>query len=163
MDFDAPYRISEDLLIFYFAMFLFPLMPLSPIIAMAGIVLNIILDKYLLVRRCKRPDHLSGELGSAIIYIMAFAWVYYLLGNLLFTFDFSMYATSSKIKLLFLVLVTAGGLLIENLITGRAILNVDSEDIKIREKCKDYNIRYDAYRRKNPIYSNRFPCLEKEI
>ena len=108
-------------------MFIFPLISYTSLFSIAGICINYIIDKYILLRRCKRPDYLSGELAIAIVYLFGFGWLNYILGNLIFTFDFKTEETSSKIKIIILIFVTLSGILIENTITETSLNNLRKE------------------------------------
>ena len=140
VDFEPHLRVMENLHIFYFSLFLFPLFPYAPLIAVTGLLLNYAVDKYILLRRCKRPDYLSGDLGFVILYIMAFGWMTYILGNLLFTFNFNTYANESYIKIFIVIFVTGCGLLMENLFTSSIILNLDMNDIYEENSSKDLDL-----------------------
>ena len=71
-------------------MFIFPLSPYAPLFSIIGLSLNYLLDKYILIRRCKRPCYLSGEYAIAIVYVIGYGWFHYVIGNLLFSFDFKL-------------------------------------------------------------------------
>ena len=90
---------------------------MAPLIALIGITINYKLDKYILLRKCKRPIFLSGELGIGIVYVIAAGWINYLLGMVLFTFNMPFNNTKSNVKMLIFVFFTSLGLLIENVLS----------------------------------------------
>lgn len=73
-DFMPADRVSENLLIFYFTMFILPQLPTAPIYTMIGLVINYQIDKYFLVNNCKRPEYLSGEFAYAMIFMIGYGW-----------------------------------------------------------------------------------------
>lgn len=164
MDFEPAYRVSESLLIFYFAMFIIPIYPIAPLLAVIGMIANYQLDKYILLRKCKRPVFLSGELGFGIIYVIAAGWINYIMGMLLFTFNMPFNSNKSNLKMFIFIFFTAFGLSIENILQVMSSRKLQEETIKRRSlwdeedggipKAKEEDL--DVYKRNNPIYSDLY-------
>ena len=164
MDFEPAYRVSENLLIFYFTMFIIPMYPIAPLIALIGILINQQLDKYILLKKCRRPIFLSGELGIGIVYIISAGWINYLLGMVLFTFNMPFNSTKSNVKMLIFLFFTGFGLLIENVLSTMSTRSLQEETVKRRSlwdeedggipKAKDEDL--DVYKRNNPVYSDLY-------
>ena len=112
-------------------MFLSPLMPFAPILSTIGLLLNYIIDKYSLLNKCKRPLYLNSELALYIIVLIGFGWVNYVLGNLIFTFNFENYENSSDVKLFILVFITFMGFFIENIVSE---INIGADFTKTDKK-----------------------------
>jgi len=97
-------------------MFIIPIYPIAPLLAVIGMIANYQLDKYILLRKCKRPVFLSGELGFGIIYVIAAGWINYIMGMLLFTFNMPFNSNKSNLKMFIFIFFTAFGLSIENIL-----------------------------------------------
>ena len=80
---------------------------------MIGIALNYAADKYILLKRCHRPDYLSPKLSHVIVYLIGFSFCQFLLGTFLFNFSDQTKKEFSIERLLILV-VTIAGMIMEN-------------------------------------------------
>ena len=104
-----------------FTMFIFSLIPYAPLLALPSLIINYLIDKYTLLRKCKRPDFLNGELALKLVYYFFFGWINYILGNIIFTMNFDLYESFSIFKICLIVFIALFGISIENIFNKNAV------------------------------------------
>ena len=66
-NFNVSWRITNNLLLFYYSMFIFPIIPFAPLLALVGVLMNYFTDRLILQINCFNSDYLSARLAITLI------------------------------------------------------------------------------------------------
>ena len=156
-------RYSQTANLFLTSIFYTPLLPAAPLIACLGMAFSYCIDKYIILRRHKKPEQLSGMMGLFFANQIPYYILIYTISNMVFIgaiwsnyeedTDIAMYPDVANAP--FAPTLLVGAVILYIILPVRTLLNCCFNQDEVLENASKYADLYQKfftdYDRENPV------------